>query len=156
MSEATLTETMGLNPESAKGLQSRVEAESNQQGKTGAAVCEKTEPTMPRHLLAARLTQAEWDEQDKLLAEYVSCITQDRQRAAEILPKIIWPANLLKVKKKSLGASHIRKEGYNTLDADLAYGPDWLDVDDGGPTSSCAEGYKLPTEEEMLRSFREL
>ena len=33
--------------------------------------------------------------------------------------------------KKTFGADHVRKHGYNTEKADKVYGPGWLDHDDG-------------------------
>ena len=107
-----------------------------------------TEPAMngaptPQEDYAVQLTDEEWHEQAKLDEEYVDAIVQrDRKKADEILPKLIWPAWMLKCMKKSMGANYIRKNGYNTIDADLVYGPGWLDEDDGGPTSTYSEDYK--------------
>ena len=91
---------------------------------------------------AVKMTVAEWSEQQKLMAEYIPAITRDRKKAAEIQRKLIFPSYILKAFKKLMGADYIRKEGYNTVDADLVYGPGWLDEDDGGPISSFAEANK--------------
>ena len=92
--------------------------------------------------LAVQLTEEEWEEQADLFYEYACAIGKDEKKASEILPKLIWPAWMLKSMKKSMGANYIRKNGYNTIDADLVYGPGWLDEDDGGPTSRYSEDYK--------------
>ena len=105
--------------------------------------------------LAVPLTEEEWDEQPKLFEEYSRAIAQrDRKRQAEILPKLIWPAWILKAEKRLMGANYIRKKGLNTADADLVYGPGWLDEDDGGPTSRRSEDYKPPGRYELPRSWR--
>ena len=97
-------------------------------------------PTTPQEAYAVQLTEEEWHEQDKLAEEHVEAIIRrDRKKADEVLPRIIFPSYLLKATKKLLGADYIRKKGYNTADADLVYGPDWLDEDDGGPVSIYAE-----------------
>ena len=106
--------------------------------------------------LAVPLTEEEWAEQPKLFEEYSAAIArQDRKREAEILPKLIWPAWILKATKKLMGANYIRKKGYNTADADLVYGPGWLDEDDGGPTSRRSEDYKPLGPYELPISWRE-
>ena len=92
--------------------------------------------------LAVQLTEEEWEEQADLFYEYACAIGKDEKKASEILPKLIWPAWMLKSMKKSMGANYIRKNGYNTIDADLVYGPGWLDEDDGGPTCEYSEDYK--------------
>ena len=103
-----------------------------------------------------QLTDEEWGEQDRLLVEYLNAITgRDRKRADELRPQIVFASFHLKWLKKLMGASHIRKEGYNTIDADLAYGPDWLDEDDGGPECMYSEDYKPLGEYELPRSWRE-
>ena len=87
-----------------------------------------------RKTFAVELTEEGWQEQRRLRGEFIHAITRDKKRADELLPKLIFPSYLLKGLKKLMGADHIRKEGYNTVDADLVYGPGWLDEDDGGPT----------------------
>ena len=83
---------------------------------------------------AVQLTDEEWDEQRALRGELIKAIRmRDRKRADELRPKMIVPSYLLKALKRLRGADHIRKRGYNTVDADLVYGPGWLDEDDGGP-----------------------
>ena len=90
------------------------------------------EPAVPD--FAVQLTEEEWDEQDDLSEEYIDAIVgRDSKKVAELQRKIIFPSFILKALKKLNGADYIRKEGYNTVDADLVYGPGWLDVDDGGP-----------------------
>ena len=89
---------------------------------------------------AVQLTEEEWLEQTRLLAEHSNAVAVgDREKADGLLPFIIYPSYLLKATKKLLGADYIRKMGYNTVDADLVYGPGWLDEDDGGPVSIYAE-----------------
>ena len=106
--------------------------------------------------LVVPLTVKEWEEQGRLLAEYAPCITRDRKRAAEILPKIIWPAQLLKNIKRLSGADYIREEGLNTIDADTLYGPGWLDEDDGGPTDRWfRKDFKRPSNQELLREIQQ-
>ena len=106
--------------------------------------------------LAVPLTVKEWEEQERLHAEYVPCITRDRKRAAEILPKLIWHAQLLKNIKRLSGADYIREEGLNTIDADTLYGPGWLDEDDGGPTDRWfRKDFKWPSNQELLREIQQ-
>ena len=105
---------------------------------------------------AVPLTVREWKEQQSLLAEYASCVTRDRKRAAEILPKIIWHAQLLKNIKRLCGADYIREEGLNTIDADTLYGPGWLDEYDGGPTDRWfIKDYSRPSNQELLREIQQ-
>ena len=134
MSEAKLIGSAKVNPAPARN-------ETGSKLAPGAGEPATDRVTVPGDL-AVQLTQEEWDEQDRLLGEYISCIMKDKKRAAEIRPKIIWPAWLLKATKKSMGATYIRMKGYNTTDADLVYGPGWLDEDDGGPESIYAPDYK--------------
>ena len=83
---------------------------------------------------AVQLTEEEWLEQDRLAEEFSDAIVSgDRKLADEVLPKIIWPSFMLKATKKLFGADYIRKRRYNTTDADMVYGPGWLDIEDGGP-----------------------
>ena len=90
------------------------------------------EATTPK-AFAVEMTEEERQEQRNLRWEYLRAITRDRKKADEIQRKMIFPASILKTIKKLRGADHIRKKGYNTVDADLVYGPGWLDEDDGGP-----------------------
>ena len=102
-----------------------------------------------------QLTDEEWGEQDKLLVEYIDAIAgQDRERADELRPQIIFQACILKRLKEQMGANHIRREGYSTVDADLAYGPDWLDEDDGGPECMHSKDHEPLGEYELPRSWR--
>lgn len=158
MSNETMAEAAaGVNPASMGGLVNRDKLGLHVRENSGKVVDETAgnESRTSGDLVAVKLTQAEWDEQDKLLIEYGRCIIRDRDRAAEILPKIIWPAWMLKVDKKLMGANHIRKKGYNTMDADLAYGPGWLDMDDGGPVCTCSEDYKPYEGYEIPKGWRE-
>ena len=89
---------------------------------------------------AVQMTDEEWEEQQDLRGKYIrAIINRDKERADELQRKIIFPSYILKALKKLHGADFILKEGYNTVDADLVYGPDWLDEDDGGPISIYAE-----------------
>ena len=89
---------------------------------------------------AVQLTDEEWEEQRAFVSEYIPAITRDRKRAEDLQRKIIFPSFILKALKGLHGANFIRKEGYNTVDADLVYGPGWLDEDDDGPMIPL-EGY---------------
>ena len=83
---------------------------------------------------AVQMTDEEWEEQQDFRGKYIrAIINRDRERADELQRKIIFPSYILKALKKLHGGDFILKEGYNTVDADLVYGPGWLDVDDGGP-----------------------
>ena len=83
---------------------------------------------------AVQMTDEEWEEQQDFRGKYIrAIINRDRERADELLRKIIFPSFILKGLKRLMGADHIREEGYNTVDADLVYGPGWLDEDDGDP-----------------------
>ena len=119
MSEATVNEATGLDPLLA----------------TGGSEPEASESVAPPELYAVKMTTEEWAEQEALMGEYVGAITRDRERADELRKKIIFSSFILKGIKEIMGADHIREEGYNTVDADLVYGPGWLDEDDGGPSS---------------------
>ena len=152
MGNAAMTESIGVNKLPGMGGKSelcQVDMEITVADENGG-----DGPRIPGGLVAVNLTQKEWDEQERLLVEYSHCIMRDKARAAEILPRIIWPAWLLKADKKLMGANHIRKKGYNTLDADLAYGPGWLDEDDGGPTSRFSEDYKPLGKYELPREWK--
>ena len=139
MSEATMAEPVTANPASAE-----IMTGSDAPGTGGTPVdgVPMGESAAPPDLYAVKMTAEEWKRQQELMAEYVPAITRDRKRAAELQRKIIFPSFILKSTKRLMGADYIRKEGYNTVDADLVYGPGWLDEDDGGPLSMFAEGYK--------------
>ena len=144
MIEATIAESTSVNP-APSGYKTAIgKPEMRELEKCGAEMADRTgdEPTISGWLVSVLLTQAEWDEQARLFIEYSHCQRQDMKRAAEYHPKIIWPAWLLKADKHLMGANHIRKKGYNTMDADLTYGPGWLDEDDGGPICKYSEDYK--------------
>ena len=130
MNNATTIEPTAASPLPAGVLTGRNEPETD-----GAPVSKPPTdlPTTPQEDYAVQLTEEEWREQDRLMEEYADAIIRDSEEADEILPKLVWPAFILKATKKLHGADFIRKKGYNTVDADLVYGPGWLDVDDGGP-----------------------
>ena len=157
MNEVTMTESATVNP--AFMSKGRPETDKPPTGETpisgvpmnGAPM---SKPPRPRALVV-QLTEEEQQEQCRLLDEFGEAIVQrDRKREQEILPKIIWHAFILKNIKRLMGANHIRKEGYNTVDADLAYGPGWLDEDDGGPTCEYSEDYEPPGRYELPRSLK--
>ena len=176
MNEATMTEPATVNPASA-GIRTGRDAPgvgsapvngvpideslADQPPTNGASVNGVLLDKLPTGKLAdtdlaVPLTEEEWAEQPKLFEEYSEAIAQqDRKREAEILPKLIWPAWILKAEKKLMGANHIRKEGLNTVDADLVYGPGWLDEDDGGPTCPYSPDYKPLGPRELPRSWRD-
>ena len=147
MSEAKMIESSKMNPVPARN-------ETGSRLAPGSGESATDRATVPGDH-AVQLTQEEWDEQDRLLGEYSRCIMQDKKRAAEILPRIIWPAWIMKAMKKSMGATYIRMNGYNTLDADLVYGPGWLDEDDGGPDCIYAPDYKPKDWREIVKRWEE-
>ena len=102
-------------------------------GTDGAPMGEPPKDESGAPTYAVQMTDEEWEEQKALMSEYIPAITRDKERADELQRKIIFPSYILKALKKLHGADFILKEGYNTVDADLVYGPGWLDVDDGGP-----------------------
>ena len=117
LSEARVNEATGLDPLPA----------------TGGNEPEVSESAAPPGVYAVKMTAEEWAEQQALMGEYVGAITRDRKRADELRPKIIHPSFILKALKSLRGADYIREAGLNTVDADLVYGPGWLDEDDGDP-----------------------
>ena len=154
MNEATMTEPATANPASA-GIRTGSDAPEtgsapvngiptgeSPMGGTPVNGAPTGESAAPSGLYAVKMTAEEMDAQRKLWVEYVHAITRDEKRADELQRKIIFPSFILKSTKRLMGADYIRKEGYNTVDADLVYGPGWLDEDDGGPLSMFAEGYK--------------
>ena len=147
MSEMATTESIGVNHQSAGVVAGMGEAE--------AGTPETGWPKTPQAAYTVQLTEEEWQEQSKLLMEYVVALTEDKDRALELRARLVWPAKILKTLKKLMGANHIRKEGYNTVDADLLYGPDWLDEDDGGPESRRSPDYKPLGKYEFPLSWRE-
>ena len=125
MSEMATTESSGVSHQSAGVVAGMGEPE--------AGALETGWPKTPQAAYAVQLTEEEWQEQEMLMTEYIDAIHCDKQRVHHLRSKLVWPARILKTLKKLMGANHIRKEGYNTVDADLVYGPSWLDEDDGGP-----------------------
>ena len=103
-------------------------------GTDGAPMGEPPKDESGAPTYAVQMTDEEWEEQQDFRGKYIrAIINRDRERADELQRKIIFPSYILKALKKLHGADFILKEGYNTVDADLVYGPGWLDVDDGGP-----------------------
>ena len=153
MSEVTMTEPATANPATAEILTGGDAPEAGgvptgESPLNGAPAGEpsingeSTSESAAPDTYAVKMTAEEWDRQQELMVEYVHAITRDKKRADELQRQIIFPSFILKSKKRLMGADYIRKEGYNTVDADLVYGPGWLDEDDGGPLSMFAEGYK--------------
>ena len=147
MSNLATNESSGVNHQSAGVVAGMGEPE--------AGAPETGWPKTPQAAYTVQLTEEEWHEQSRLMREYIPAITRDREKAAEILPKIVWPAFILKVLKKNMGANYIRKKGYNTIDADILYGLGWLDEDDGGPICRYSEDYKPLGKYELPLSWRE-
>ena len=133
MSEVTMTEPATANPASVEIMTGRDAPEID-----SAPPDESAAPDT----YAVKMTADEWKEQEQLLKEYAHAVTRDKKRADELQRKIIFSSFILKSLKRLMGADHIRKEGYNTVDADLVYGPGWLDEEDGGPLSMFAEENK--------------
>ena len=74
------------------------------------------------------LTDDEWAEQSKVRSEILKAHkANDQLRLAELDCDFIRPYYSLKLTKLQFGADYIRKKGYDTRDADIAYGVDWLD-----------------------------
>ena len=114
--EAAVNETTGANPLSA----------------TGGNEPEVIESAAPPELYAVKMTAEEWAEQQALEFELLDAIkARDREKTEEIERRMIYPSFILKGIKEIMGADHIREVGFNTVDADLVYGPGWLDEDDG-------------------------
>ena len=120
VNETTVNETTGANPLPA----------------TGGNEPEASESAAPPELYAVKMTAEEWAEQQALRFEFMDAIkARDREKTDEIERRMIYPSFILKGIKEIMGANHIRRVGLNTVDADLVYGPGWLDEDDGGPSS---------------------
>ena len=118
LSEARVNEATGLDPLSA----------------TGGDEPEVSESAAPPELYAVKMTAEEWAEQEDLQLEIIDAVkARDREKVEEIERRMIYPSFILKGIKEIRGANYIRRVGLNTVDADLVYGPGWLDEDDGGP-----------------------
>ncbi len=88
----------------------------------------------PEPVLTVELTEEEEEEQMQVRWEIIRAIRhKDMEKLAKLQRKMIMSSSILKVLKELMGANYIRKQGYDTRDADLAFGPGWLDEDDGGP-----------------------
>ena len=120
VNEATVNEETGTNPLPA----------------TGGNEPEASESAAPPGIYAVKMTAEEWAEQQALQFEFLAAIrARDEEKTDEIERRIIYSSFILKAIKKIRGADYIRRVGLNTVDADLVYGPGWLDEDDGGPSS---------------------
>ena len=121
MSEATVNETT-VNEETGANLLLA----------TGGDEPEVSESAAPPELYAVKMTAEEWAEQEALQFEFMDAIkARDREKKDEIRRRIIYPSFILQGIKEIRGADYIREAGLNTTDADLVYGPGWLDEDDG-------------------------
>ena len=116
VNEATVHEARGLDPLPA----------------TGGSEPEVIESAAPPALYAVKMTAEERAEQQALQFEFMDAIrARDREKTDEIERRMIYPSFILKGIKEIMGADYIREMGLNTTDADLVYGPGWLDEDDG-------------------------
>ena len=138
MNNATMIEPATASPAPTKTLTSM-----DVPGTDGAPMGEPPKDESGAPTYAVQMTDEEWEEQQDFRGKYIrAIINRDRERADELQRKIIFPSFILKGLKRLMGADHIRDEGYNTVDADLVYGPGWLDEDDGDPVSIYAEPNK--------------
>ena len=116
VNEAAVNETTGANPLSAMG----------------GSEPEASESAAPPELYAVKMTAEEWAEQESLEFELLDALrARDKEKTNEIRRRMIYPSFILKGIKRVMGADYIREVGLNTVDADLVYGPGWLDEDDG-------------------------
>ena len=100
---------------------------------TGGDEPEASESAVPP-VYAVKMTAEERAEQQALQFEFMDAIkARDEEKRDEIRRRLIYPSFILKGIKEIMGANYIRRTGINTVDADLVYGPGWLDEDDGGP-----------------------
>ena len=99
---------------------------------TGGNEPEVIESAAPPELYAVKMTAEEWAEQQALEFELLDALrARDKEKTNEIRRRMIYPSFILKGIKRVMGADYIREVGLNTVDADLVYGPGWLDEDDG-------------------------
>ena len=118
LSEARVNEATGLDPLPA----------------TGGSEPEASESAAPPELYAVKMTTEEWAEQEDLQLEIIDAVkARDGEKRDELERRMIYPSFILKGIKEIMGADYIREMGLNTVDADLVYGPGWLDEDDGIP-----------------------
>ena len=76
----------------------------------------------------------EYYEQCRIHQQWIDALGRgDKEEAKRIYRKIKVSAESLMATKKLFGADYIREEGLNTENADIKYGPGWLDRDDGIP-----------------------
>ena len=79
----------------------------------------------------------EYYEQHAIWLDWIAALDRgDREEAKRLRSKLKPMAQGLMAGKKLFGADFIRREGYNTENADKKYGPDWLEKDDGPPILS--------------------
>ena len=123
MSEATVNETTVNDVTGANLLPA-----------TGGNEPEVSESAAPPELYAVKMTTEEWAEQEDLQLEIIDAVkARDGEKRDELERRMIYPSFILKGIKEIMGADYIREMGLNTVDADLVYGPGWLDEDDGIP-----------------------
>ena len=73
-------------------------------------------------------TREEFEEEMADIMGLVEAIrNDDEEKIAEYRKKVKYEASSLMAMKKTFGADHVRKHGYNTEKADAVYGPGWLD-----------------------------
>ena len=76
----------------------------------------------------------EYYEQHRIFVDWADAWDRgDREEFKRLTRKFKFRAESLMATKKFFGADYIRKEGLNTENADIKYGPGWLDKDDGPP-----------------------
>ena len=135
MSEATVSE-VAVHETTVNEVTVNEETGANPLPATGGDEPEASESAAPPELYAVKMTAEEWAEQEGLELELLGALrARDKEKTNEIERRMIYPSFILKGIKEIMGANHIREVGLNTVDADLVYGPGWLDEDDGGPSS---------------------
>ena len=76
----------------------------------------------------------EYYEQHRIRQQWLAALDRgDKKEAKRIFRKLKHSAESLMAGKKLFGADYIRREGLITENADIKYGPGWLDRDDGPP-----------------------
>ena len=76
-------------------------------------------------------TREEFEEEMATIGEFLDALRRDdEEKIAEYRKKMRYEASSLMAMKKTFGADHVRKHGYNTEKADAVYGPGWLDRED--------------------------
>ena len=76
----------------------------------------------------------EYYEQHRIRQQWIAAQDRgDKEEAKKFLRQLKFRAESLMATKKFFGADFIREEGLNTENADIKYGPGWLDKDNGPP-----------------------